>query len=201
MDPEELEALLRETPPDEAASLVARMEPDEAVDALRDLEDDAREEILARLDPEQRGRLDELLVYEEDRAGGFMTPQLVVASPDETVRQVRRRLRKDRRHSADIDGIVVIDQDGVLMGDIPLFELAIATNDTPISGLLPEGEAVSVPVEAGITEVAERLVETRHSSVVVVDEENRPVGRILADDLLDALIPERGRHRFPRFLS
>jgi hypothetical protein len=37
--------------------------------------------------------------------------------------------------------------------------------------------------------------------VIVVDDEYRPVGRILADDLLDALMPERGRHHFPRFLS
>ena len=177
------------------------MEPDEAVDALRDLEEDARDEILEHMDPEQRELLDELLDYEEDRAGGFMTTQLVVASPDEAVRQVRRRLRKDRRHAGDIDGIVVVDSDGLSIGDIPLFEFAIATNDSPVAGLLPEGEAVSVPVDAGITEVAERLVDTRRSSVVVVDGQNRPVGRILADDLVDALMPERGRRRFPRFLS
>jgi len=201
MDPEELGALLRETPPEEAAALLARMEPDEAVDALRDLESDEREELLQRMEPEQSGHLADLLGYEEDRAGGFMTTQLVVVGPDETVRQVRRRLRKDRQHSGDIDGIVVIDQDGRLLGDIPLYEMAIATNDSSITSLLPDGEAVSVPADAGISEVAERLVETRHSSVVVVDEDHRPVGRILADDLLDALMPERGRHRFPRFLT
>jgi len=58
-----------------------------------------------------------------------------------------------------------------------------------------------VSSDAGITEVAERLIETRHSSVVVVDEDRKPIGRILADDLLDALLPERGRHHFPRFLT
>ena len=130
-----------------------------------------------------------------------MTTQLVVVTPDETVRQVRRRLRRDRLHAAEIDGIVVVDSDGKLAGDIPLFEFAIATNDSTVTALLPKGEAVSVSVDAGITEVAERLVDTRHSSVVVVDELNRPVGRILADDLLDALMPDRGRRRFPRFLS
>jgi CBS domain-containing protein len=201
MDPEELGSLLREIPVEEAASLVARMEPDEAVDALRDLEEDERGEILEHMEPAQRGVLDELLDYEEDRAGGFMTTQLVVVSTDETVRQVRRRLRRDRIHAADIDGIVVVDSDGRLLGDIPLFEFAIATNDSPVTTLLPEGDAVSVPVDAGITEVAERLVDSRRSSVVVVDADQRPVGRILADDLLDALIPDRARRRFPRFLS
>ena len=201
MDPEELGALLRETPPEEAAALVARMEPDEAVDALRDLEDEARSELLDHMDPEQRDELADLLGYEEDRAGGFMTTTLVTVTPDETVRSVRRRLRKEKEHAGDVDGIVVVDQEGRLIGDVPLYELAIATNDSQLGQLLPEGDPVSVSPDAGVTEVALRLVDTRHSSVVVVDDERRPVGRILADDLIDAMLPERGRHHFPRFLS
>jgi CBS domain-containing protein len=201
MDPEELGALLRETPPEEAAALVARMEPDEAVDALRDLEDVARSELLERMDPEQAENLTELLGYEEDRAGGFMTTRLVTASEDEPVRGIRRRLREEKEHAHDVDGIVVLDQEGLLVGDVPLYELAIAAGDSTIGSLLPEGECIAVLADAGISEVAERLVETRRASVVVVDEENRPLGRILADDLLDALLPERARHHFPRFLS
>jgi CBS domain-containing protein len=201
MDPEELGALLRETPPEEAAALVARMEPDEAVDALRDLEEADRAELLEHMHPEQVQQLTGLLGYEEDRAGGFMTTRLIVARPAETVRAIRKRLRNEKEHGGDLDGIVVVDEDGRLLGDIPLYELAIATNDSTFWELLPEDDCVSVSSEAGITEVAERLIETRHSSVVVVDSERRPIGRILADDLLDALLPERGRHHFPRFLT
>jgi CBS domain-containing protein len=51
-----------------------------------------------------------------------------------------------------------------------------------------------------VDDVAERLVDARRMSVVVV-EDGRPVGRILADDLLDALMPERGRIHFPRLLQ
>jgi CBS domain-containing protein len=201
MDPEELGALLRETPPEEAAALVARMEPDEAVDALRDLEDVERNELLEHMEPDQAEQLSGLLGYEEDKAGGFMTTRLVTATPEDTVRSIRRQLRKVKEHAGDVDGIVVVDPDGRLLGDVPLYELAIATNDSLFGDLLPEGECVSVLADAGITEVAERLVETRHTSVVVVDDDRRPVGRILADDLLDALLPERGRHHFPRFLT
>lgn len=201
MDADELEALLRETPPEDAAELVSRMEPDEAVDALRDLEPGARQELLEHMEPEHREQLSGLLHYEEDRAGGFMTTSLVVAAPDETVRQVRRRLRDEKDHAGDVDGVAVVDSDGRLKGDIPMFDFAIAANDSPIGSLLPEGEAISVPADAGIMEVAECLVECRHSSVVVVDDDNRPLGRILADDLIDILLPERGRRHFPRFLS
>jgi CBS domain-containing protein len=201
MDPEELEALLRETPPEDAAALIARMEPDEAVDALRDLEDEARRELLDHMDPAQRERLSDLLDFEQDQAGGFMTTNLVTAPPDQTVAEVRDRLRSQQDHAGDLDGVVVVGGTGELLGDVPLYALAIASEHSRIGSLLPEGDAVSVPAEAGITEVAERLIECRHSSVVVVDENNLPVGRILADDLLDALLPERGRHHFPRFLS
>lgn len=201
MDPDELGALLRETRPEEAAALVAKMEPDEAVDALRDLEDDARNELLEHMQPDQRQQLSELLGYEEDHAGGFMTTNIVLCGPDESVAEVRERLRGMQEHSGDLDGVAVVAPDGELIGDVPLYALAIALNDDRIGTLLPDGDAVSVSVDADVREVAERLVDTRHSSVVVVDEANRPMGRILADDLLDVLIPERGRHHFPRFLS
>lgn len=201
MDPDELGALLRETPPEEAAALVARMEPDEAVDALRDLEDVEREELLEHMDPDQAEQLSGLLDYEEDQAGGFMTTTLVVATVDEPVRSIRRRLRHEREHAGDVDGIAVVDAEGRLVGDLPLFGLAIATNESLVGSLLPDGDPVSVRSDAGVTEVAQRLVDTRHSSVVVVDDDNKPIGRILADDLIDAMLPERGRHHFPRLLS
>jgi Mg/Co/Ni transporter MgtE len=201
MDPEELEALLRETPPEEAAALIAKMEPDEAVDALRDLEDAARSELLEHMDPEQAEHLTDLLEYEEDRAGGFMTTKVILATAEDTVRSVRRRLRREEEHSGDVDGVAVVDAEGRLLGDVPLYRLAIATNDSLMGELLPDGESVAVSAEAGVTEVAERLVETRHTSVVVVDDDGRPLGRILADDLIDALLPEKGRRHFPRFLS
>jgi CBS domain-containing protein len=52
-----------------------------------------------------------------------------------------------------------------------------------------------------LEQVVERLIDNRRSSIVVVDGEGRPVGRILADDVVDALTPGRGRRRFPRLLS
>jgi CBS domain-containing protein len=58
-------------------------------------------------------------------------------------------------------------------------------------------------VDAGapFEEVVERLIDNRRSSIVVVDGDGRPVGRILADDVVDALVPGRGRLHFPRLLA
>lgn len=201
MDPEELSALLRETPPQQAAELVANMEPDEAVDALREMDETDREELLEHMDDEQREELQELLEYREDTAGGFMTTNLVTATLDQTVAQVRDRLRQESEHQGDIDAVAVVDESERYVDDISLYDLAIALDHQLMADLLEEAEPVTVPLDAELREVASQLTESRRSSVVVVDEEWRPVGRILADDVIDALLPERGRFHFPRLLS
>jgi CBS domain-containing protein len=67
--------------------------------------------------------------------------------------------------------------------------------------LLEEGDVVTVTPHASANEVASRLIETRRLSMVVVGDDGRPLGRILADDVLDALVPTKGRFHFPRLLS
>jgi CBS domain-containing protein len=201
MDPEELGALLRETPPEHAARLVANMEPDEAVDALRDLDEDDRKELLEHMEDEQRDELVELLEYREDRAGGFMTTNLVCATPEEPVSAVRSRLREERDHCGDIDAVAVVDDAGFYLDDVSLFDLAIAEAGQTVGELLGEYTPVTVGLDAEVRAVAHQLTESRRSSVVVLDADGRPVGRILADDIVDALIPERGRFHFPRLLS
>ena len=55
--------------------------------------------------------------------------------------------------------------------------------------------------DAGLEEVAEALVDNRRNTLLVVDDHGRPLGRIQADDVIDALLPERGRLHFPRLLQ
>jgi CBS domain-containing protein len=201
MDPDELGALLRETPPEQAAVLIANMEPDEAVDALRDLDSDERGELLEHLGDEQRENLSELLDYKEDSAGGFMTTSLVTATADERVFVTRNRLRAETDHRGDIDAVSVVDDNGLYIDDVSLFSLAVADADQTLGELMDECDPVAVRADADVHEVARQLVESRRSSIVVVDEDSRPIGRILADDVVDALVPERGRFHFPRFLT
>ena len=201
MDPDELGALLRETPPEQAAELLANMEPDEAVDALRDLDEEERLELMKHLDGEQRETLTDLLEYREDRAGGFMTTSLVTATADERVFVTRNRLRAEADHRGDIDAVAIVDDDGIYLDDVSLFALAIADADQTLGELLEECDPVTVGPDHEVPDVAAQLIESRRSSVVVVDEEGRPLGRILADDIVDALLPERSRFHFPRLLQ
>ena len=77
----------------------------------------------------------------------------------------------------------------------------LADPEVRVDDLIGPPWPVTVTPDAGLDEIAERLAETRRSSVVVVDEEERPLGRILVDDVLDMLVPDRSRFRFPRRLS
>lgn len=203
MDPDELEGLLRESSPERAAELVAAMEPDEAVDALRDLSGQEREELLERMPPPIRQRLAGLLYYPEDRAGGFMTTLLVAASEQDTVGEIRARLAEQAEHRNEIDAVAVCDAQRRLLADVPLFDLLIAPTEQRLEALLgekPHTSPVVVGPQADVGEVAAALVESRRSSLLVVDEDCHPLGRILADDVLDALTPETGRLHFPRLL-
>jgi CBS domain-containing protein len=183
MEPERIEDLLREVSPERAAQLVAEME----LDALRDMERAEADAIIAKLPAETARQITEILGYPETMAGGFMTTALALAQPAETVAEVRQRLRQQRPHGQDIDSVAVVDEEGRLLADVPLFELLASSDDTPLSQLVGDSEPVTIHPEAFLDEVVDRLTDARASSVVVVDPEGRPKGRVLADDVIDAL--------------
>jgi Mg/Co/Ni transporter MgtE len=130
-----------------------------------------------------------------------MTTRLVMGTPDDRVFLVRDRLRAMREHAGEIDAVAVVDDEGRYVDDVSLFDLAIADPDQTLGELIGQADPVTVSVKAEAREVGERLIESRRSSVVVVDDDGRALGRILADDVIDALLPERNRLHFPRLLS
>ncbi len=192
MESEELAALLREVDPEKAASLVASMEPDEAAEALRDLDDETRDELLEAMPQEVADSLVGLLDYDEETAGGVMTTSMLVLEGDATVAEARLRL-KERTDSSDVDGVLVVDGDGVLVDNVRIIELFTAEPEQKMHELTGAPWPVTVAADVMLEEVVEAFVENRGSSVVVVDEDQRPIGRILADDLVDALLPEDAR--------
>jgi CBS domain-containing protein len=202
MEPQELTALLREVEPDQAAELIARMEPDEAVDALRDLTDEERSVLLARMPQQVQRELVRLLGYPGDEAAGIMTTVLACASPDETVTQVSQRLAAQALHRTEIDSVAVLDEQGRLLGDISAFDLLVSDGARRLGDLIdPDNALITLRPEDDLDTVATELVESRRSSLLVVDDDGQPLGRILSDDVLDALVPGHGRLHFPRLLQ
>lgn len=111
---------------------------------------------------------------------------------------MRKRLREARGHEVDLDSVEVVDDQGRLVDVITVLELFLAERDEAIRNLVGPPWPVTVIADATVAEVANHLLDNRTTSVVVIDDEGRPLGGVLADDIVDALTPERGRLRIFR---
>ena len=201
MQPEELESLLRESTPDAAASYLTEMEPDEAADALRDVDGELRERLVARM-PDQAAKLvKSVLKHNEASAGGIMNTAIITAKQSEVVKELTDRLKKRGDDISAATAVVVTDDKGKLLYDLDFVKLFIASPNETLNNLIESQPPSTVKPSAAISEVADTLIKNRSASVLVVDGKNRPLGRILADDLIDALLPESGRFHFPRIFS
>jgi CBS domain-containing protein len=201
MDAKELGSLLRESTTEQAAGLLAHMEPDEAADALRDLSADERDELLEAMPDDAATEVASLLEHRPGTAGAIMTPSLVTVDANDSVAAIRDRMRANADHDVDLDGVIVVDDDGRLIDDVTVLELFLAETDVAVGTLIGPPWPMTVTTADALDIVIDRLLDSRRTSVVVLDEDNRPVGRIMADDAVDALVSDRGRFRFPRLLS
>jgi sporulation protein YlmC with PRC-barrel domain len=201
MEPEELETILRESTPSEIAQYLSKMEPDEAADALRDVDPLLREDLLKHMSGNSAAQTAEVLSYDESTAGGFMNTALISSLANDSVESTRQNLKSIGSELGSVDAMVILDQQGKFIYDLPLVELLLADPQDKLSKLVKGTSVVTAPAEASIKEVAQLLVESRRSSLVVLDSKSRPIGRILADDIVDALLPDYGRFHFPRLLS
>lgn len=201
MEDEDLTALLRDLPTAAAADLLEAMEPDEAVEALRHLDEDEREDLLTQVDVDERAELNSLLLHDSDTAGGLMTSYLLSVPTTATVAEVRALLTGEAEHRFDLDSVLVVDDDGQLVDDVSVFELLVAEADQPVSDLVGPPWPVTVDVDTRAADVIDAFVGNRGTSVVVVDQARRPVGRILSDDVIDRLAPSARRRPLGRLRS
>jgi CBS domain-containing protein len=197
MHPDKQRQLLTETGPPRAAGLVALMEPDEAARALRGLSRQQRDRLLGAMFDDKADELRSVMAFDPDTAGGVMNTALVIASVTDTVEPVRITLRA-KRHVADLDAVVVVDEQGQLVDDVSLEELLLAEVATPLEELIGPPWPVWVTPDTPVRLVADRMLDAHRLSAVVVDDQMRPIGRILADDVLQALLPGLGLLRLPR---
>jgi CBS domain-containing protein len=186
MEDEELQGLLRGLSAQRSAELISRMEPDEGAEVLRDLDDDHRESIFMEMDISVAKQLRKLVEFDETLAGGIMTSHMLITHEDDTVASALALLVEHK--SRDIsDGVVVVDAKGKLLDHIQIIELIAAKPAAKLSSLMGPPYPTSVNLNTRLDEVIDEFANNRGSSIIVVDEKNKPVGRILADDLVDAL--------------
>jgi magnesium transporter len=196
LDPADSADVLEEMEDGEAAALAGRlavphladildmMDVDEAADVLGDLSPELVAEALREM--EEPAEVIPLLRYADDTAGGLMTPAVVALRPDW---QAERALAEVRRLAPDTDTayyLFVIDNDDVLVGVVGLRELVVAAPETAIEVMM-DPNVVSVPVTADQEDCARILSRYGFLALPVVDDKNRFVGVITADDLIEVV--------------
>jgi CBS domain-containing protein len=184
---------LRDKSDAEAAAVLAEMGPDDAADLVTELDQPRRAPILSLLPPSQQAKVRALLSYGQSSAGGLMSPDFVSVAPDASVSDALAAVR-----AADVLPQVVADvfllDDGHLAGSVPLIELLRADGTMRISALVEHSNA-SVSVDDDFPEVARRMADFNLTVVAVLDDDNRVIGVITVDDVLEAMLPNSWRRR------
>jgi magnesium transporter len=177
-------------PPARRRIWVRLLEPDDAADVLQELEPDERREILALLDEPTRREVGALLAYEEDEAGGLMSPRYARVRPDMTVEEALRYLR--RQALTRIETLVyayVLDAEQRLLGVVSFRELFAAPAERRIDEIM-ETELVSVPDDMDQEHVSRVVSRSDLVAVPVLDAEGRMQGIVTVDDIVDVVNEE-----------
>ena len=188
MEDDELQGLLRGISDERAAELLSHMEPDESAEVLRDLDDEHSESILAQMAPAMAKQLRRLVEFDETHAGGIMTTHMLIVKESDTVSDALKLLVEHRERDIS-DGVTVVDSKGKLLDHIQIIELIAAKPSEKLESLVAAPFPTAVGIETSLDDVIEEFSNNRGSSVIVVDDKGKPVGRILADDIIDAMVP------------
>lgn len=191
--------VLEELTAQEAASIVAEMTPDERADALEELDEETADDILSELEPDEKAATERLLEYDPYTAGGLMTTEFVSVDEtltiEEALRSVRAMARAGRREA--MYTIYTTDLDGRLRGVMSLRELLAAPEGARVSELA-WSEVVSVSPDTLQEEVSNLTSNYDLVAVPVVDTNNRLLGVVTVDDVID-VIQEEGTEDAQKF--
>src|SRR6202167_1836181 len=186
---------IAERPDAQVAAVIARMAPDDAADLIVEIEQERRGHILALLPPAQRLQIEALLGYNTSPAGGLMSPEFIALSESETAARALERVRMSEIAPETLTTVLLNDAEGKLSGSIAVVTLLRAAEQTPLSSLA-EHEPVSVHTDADLPEVARTMTDYNLVMLAVVDEQERVVGVVTVDDVLELTLPSGWRRRF-----
>ena len=185
------EALLASLEPERIGQLVAELPDDDAVDLIGELPPEEQARILAPLPGEEAGELRELLQYDEESAGGIMTTELVAVSVHLTVGEAIEAVRQQAKEiSGEFYTVFVVDLFNRLLGTVSLQSLVVAEPGTRLTDLV-EPPAATVTVDMDQEEVGRIIARYNLPSVAVVDSQNRLLGRVTWDDVIDVIEAEQ----------
>ncbi len=182
-----------------AADVLEEMSADDAADLIADLAPETARQLLELMEPEEARDVRRLMSYEEETAGGMMTPEPVILSPDATVAEALAHVRNEELTPSLAALVYVVrppleTPTGRLVGVAHIQRLLREPPSSLVAGALDTGISYLRP-EATLEDVAAHLATYNLVAAPVVDAEGRLLGAVTVDDLLDHMLPEGWRDR------
>jgi magnesium transporter len=169
--------------------LIEAMAHDERVDLLKRLDPEVVESLLPLVAKADRQDIRTLLSYPEHSAGSVMTTEYATLTADLTVADAISRLRLQATSAETIYYVYVIDDQRHLVGFVSLHDLILARPMATIDSIM-QREVISVPVDADQEDVARTMARYDFLAIPVVDADNRLVGIVTHDDVMDVVVQE-----------
>ena len=176
----------------DTAQLVAvadDLDTDDFADILQQLPTTITDQVLENLDSRDRARVESVLPYPEDSAGGLMNTDTITVRPRHAVELVLRYLRLRRDLPATTDALIVMNSRDEYLGMLPLTKLLTADATVTVREIM-NTEEPAIHVGEADTEVAKLFSERDLISAPVVDDNGFLLGRITIDDVVDVIIED-----------
>jgi magnesium transporter len=170
------------------------LETDDLADILVDFPHDVTDQVLEAMDEQHRHRLEAVMSYPEDCAGGIMNIDTVTVRADITFDVVLRYLRRVGQIPSMTDQLIVVDRDDKYQGLLPLSQLLIKDPTTTVAEVM-DREHEAIPADMPANKVAALFEKRDWVSSPVVDAEGKLLGRITIDDVVD-VIRDEAEHSF-----
>ncbi len=191
LESENQESIVRSISNKELAKLVDDLYLDDVVDFLEEVPANVVARVLKVTDPELRKDINTFLNYPEDSAGSIMTNEMITLHDSMTVRDAIRYIRATGEDKVSVYTVYCIDPTRHLIGTIELSDLIYHSSDTLIRDIMDDDkQLISVQTLDDQEEVAKIVKHYDLLSVPVVDKENRLVGIVTVDDVIDILQEE-----------
>jgi CBS domain-containing protein len=186
---------IEERPDAQVAAVVARMDTDDGADLIAEIDQERRAHILALLPPIQRHQIEVLLAYNPSTAGGLMSPEFISVPEDEPISGAIGQVRASNLAPNLLTTIYLRDPERRLCGSVAVATLLRADSSGSVRDVADQ-EPVWVGTGADLPEVARTMTDYNLSMLPVVDDDERMVGVVTVDDVLELTLPSNWRRRF-----
>ncbi len=173
----------------EAAGIIENLDVDDATDLMDEMPANVVTRLLANTSPETRSTINQLLKYPDSSAGSLMTTEFEGLKSNSKVSEAIEKIRKDGIDKETINICYVLDPQRKLIGTVTLRTILLADPDALIGDIMTE-HVISVNTLTDQEDVARDFQKYDFSAMPVVDSEERLVGIITVDDIVDILQQE-----------